>query len=227
MAALSTTKKVIERKLYLQVCPHSVSIEFQPNAASLSASLPALFLRLSHGSRATESTPAKLQEGYSGYTTYRASWNKSALPLNLALSQDASSGEFQNKEIELQLKVPASEGINSHKSLASYTYDVTCLNLAALNYAMASSETRQIFMSTGKSAAAAAIRAVTLEATFHYRFLHDNFDISVEHSRSRETSPHARYLYTQFNSLCRVTCTCMVLSRLELPFFLPTTKPFS
>ena len=189
MATFQATKK---RKLYLQLSPHSVSIEFQPRAASLSASLPDLFLRVSRGSRATETSPAKLQEGLSGSTTYRVSWSNSVLPLNLVLAQDETSGQFQSKEIKVQLKI-ASEGKSSNKSLASCAYDVTCLNLSALNYVGASSETRQISLSMGKSAAAtAAIRAITVEATFHYKFLQDDFDISVEQSQSRETSPSAR-----------------------------------
>ena len=194
MAAFSPirSKKTVKRKLHLQVCPHSVSIEFHPNAASLSASLPALFLRMHRGSRAAESTPAPLREGLSGPTTYRASWNSSCLPLNLAISQDAASGKFESKEIKFQLKV-ASEGKSTKKSLAGCSYDVACLNLSALGHTGVSSETREISLSTGKSAAAAAIRAITLEATFHYEFLQDDFDISVEQSRSRETSPDARY----------------------------------
>lgn len=189
MATFSATKK---RKLYLQISPHLVSIELQPQAASLSASLPDLFLRVSRGSRATETSPVKLQQGLTGPTTYRASWSNSSLPLNLVLSQDETSGKFQGKEIKVQLKI-ASEGKSSHKSLASCTYDVTCLNLSTLHYVSASSETRQMSLSTGKSAAAsAAICAITLEATFHYEFLRDDFDISVEQSRSRETSPCAR-----------------------------------
>ena len=63
-----------------------------------------------------------------------------------------------------------------------------------------SSETRQISLTTGKSAAGAAIRAITLEATFHYKFLQDDFDISVEQSRSREASPEARY-YLNYRSI--------------------------
>lgn len=191
-AAMAATGKTTKRKLYLQVSPHSVSIEFQPNAVSLSASLPALFLRISRGSRATESTQATLQ-GLSG-STYRASWMSSTLPINVVLSQDTASGKVERKEIKFQLKI-ASEGKLTHKSLAGCTYDISCLNLSALDYTGVSSETRQISLNTGKSAAAAvAIRAITLEATFRYEFLHDDFEISVEQSRSRETSPaHARY----------------------------------
>jgi hypothetical protein len=109
----------------------------------------------------------------------------------LAISQDAASGKFESKEIKFQLKV-ASEGKSTKKSLAGCSYDVACLNLSALGHTGVSSETREISLSTGKSAAAAAIRAITLEATFHYEFLQDDFDISVEQSRSRETSPDAR-----------------------------------
>ena len=196
--SLAKSKKTVKRKLQLQVCPHSVSIEFHPNAASLSASLPALFLRMNCGSRAAESIPASLQ-GLPGSTTYRASWKSSCLPLNVAISQDADSGKFERKEIKFQLMV-APEGKSTKKSLAGCSYDVACLNLSTLSSAGVSSETRQISLSTGKSAAGAAIRAITLEATFHYEFLQDDFDISVEQSRSRETSPEARY-YVKYKSI--------------------------
>lgn len=197
--ALAKSKKTVKRKLHLQVYPHSVSIEFHPNAASLSASLPALFLRMHCGSRAGESAPASLQEGLPGSTTYRANWKSSCLPLNVAISQDADSGKFESKEIKFQLMV-ASEGKSTKKSLAGCSYDVACLNLSTLGSAGVSSETRQISLTTGKSAAGAAIRAITLEATFHYKFLQDDFDISVEQSRSREASPEARY-YLNYRSI--------------------------
>ena len=191
MAAFLTTNEEVKRKLYLQVSPHSVSIEFKPNAVSLSASLPPLYLRMTRGTRAAESTHAALQGAAPGSTTYTATWQSCDLPMNVALYRNATSGKYASKEIKFQLKIHSKE--RSHKSLASCTYDISCLNLSALDYVATSSETRQVSLNAGLSAAAAAaIHAITLEATFHYEFLQDNFEISMEQSRSRETSPRAR-----------------------------------
>lgn len=223
MAAFTATEKATKRKLCLQVSPHSVSIEFQPNSMSLSASLPTLYLRMSRGSRATESDQAILQEGLQGSTTFKASWKRSTLPLNLALSQDAVSGKYLCKEIKFQLKI-ASEGKAAHKSLAGCLYDVTSLNLSALDYVTASSETRQVYLSTGKSAAAtAAIRAITLEATFHYRFLPNDFDISMEQSLPRKVSPPKWYKNYKAYLLCIILVRYIVTS-LPLAHRLPRAK---
>lgn len=197
MAAYSETEKTIKRKLYLQVIPYSVSVDFQPNV-SPSTSLQAVTLRMSRGSRTTESLLATLEEGSSGSKIYKPKRTGSPLHLNVSLSQDRVSGTYENKEVTFQLRV-ASEENHKHESLGSCTYDLSCLNLCALDSVQVSSETRRVSLNVG--GAVAAIRAITLEAAFHYEFLRDDFDISVEHSQSRETSPSARYNY--------VNCVCI------------------
>lgn len=179
----------IKRKLYLQVSPHSVSIEFQPSHV---ASLPAtsVSFRMSLGSRTTESLLATLQEEPSGSKVYKAKWTGSSLHLNVSLSQDSVSGMYENMEVKFKLIV-ASEDNFKHECLGSCTFDLSRLNLCALNSVRVSSETRQVSLNVGD--AVAAVRAITLETAFQYEFLRDDFDISVEQSRSRETSPCARY----------------------------------
>lgn len=185
-----------ERKLYLQVSPHSVSIEFQGNAVSLPTCRPQTLvsLRMSRGPRAAESLQATLQEEPSRSNAYKAKWTGVSLPLNVSLSQEKVSGKYENKEIKFQLRVSASGGNSKQEILANCTYDLSCLNLCALDSVGVSSETRQISLNAGESTAAVAIRAIIMEATFRCEFLRDEFDISVEQSRSRETSPCARYV---------------------------------
>lgn len=189
--AIDLPSELVKRKLQLQVSPHSVSIHFQPNTIALPASMPPLYLRVTRGSRSTESPQATLEEVVAGSMMYTATWPSCTLTLNVALNRHSVSGEFEAKEIKLHLKI-YSEGKSSHKNLASCTYNINCLNLSALDFVAASSETRQISLSMGKFALA-AIHSIVLEATFHYEYLADDFDISVEQSRSRESSPHPRY----------------------------------
>lgn len=184
-----------ERKLCLQVSPHSVSIAFQANAVSLPNWPQALVsLRMSRGSRAAESLQATLQEEPSGSNSCMAKWTGASLPLNVSLSQEKVSGKYENKEIEFQLRVATVENDSKQEILASCTYDLSRLNLCALDSFGVSSETRQISLNACESTATVAIRAIIMEATFHCKFLSDEFDISVEQSRSRETSPYARYV---------------------------------
>lgn len=190
---MATSDELVKRKLELQMSPHSVSIRFLPNAISLPDSMPPLYLRIARGSRCTASPHATLEEVVAGSMVYTATWPSCTLTLNVALNRHSVSGKFEAKEIKIQLKI-YSEDKPSHKNLASCAYNINCLNLSALDFVAASSETRQVSLNMGKSASA-TIHSIILDATFHYKYLADDFDISVEQSRSRESSPHPRYYY--------------------------------
>ena len=179
MAEPSDFKK---RKLELCISPHSVLIQFDQNAISLSASMPPLYLRISRGSRSVDSSLASLERSMTGSMMYTANWENSNLAFNVTLIQQSSSGNFDSKEIKIQLKIDSGD-TSRQKSLASCTYDISCLNFSALDFVKTSSETRQISLRMGKSASA-AIRSILLEATFHYNYLEEEEDVSVEKFQS-------------------------------------------
>ena len=178
MAEPSDFKK---RKLELCISPHSVLIQFDQNAISLLASMPPLYLRISRGSRSADSCLASLEESMTGSMMYIANWGDSNLAFNVTLTQQICSGKFDSKEIKIQLKIDSGDK-SRQKSLASCTYDISCLNFFALDFVETSSETRQISLRMGKSASA-AIRSILLEATFHYKYLEEE-EVSADNFQS-------------------------------------------
>lgn len=160
----------MEHKLFLSVSLHSVCIDFQQTVVTVVKPLPAVLVRIFSGSAATQSVPACLRKEPGKSSTYRASWINSSLPLNLTVSQDATSGLFHRKKVKIQLKI---HGQVSHKSLASCKYDVSSLSLSRkLDSAEDASETRLIPLSTRSAAGrAAAIHDVTVKLTFCHQIL--------------------------------------------------------
>lgn len=176
-----------KEKLYLQTQLHSLSIHFEESAIQLLASCPPLYVRLSRGSQTVDSKQVTLSETSLGSCIYTADWDQlEVLPLIVTLSRDADTGEFGPKGLKFLLKI-FSEGKSSHKTLASYTFDVASLNLSCLDVVPSSVEGQRLECSIGKNATN-AILSVTLDVTFHYSFMHNRFAHSEVETPSDSTS---------------------------------------
>ena len=172
-----------KEKLNMHVQLHSLSVLFEQNTVHKLSSFPPLYIRLSRGSQSVESAHITLVESSPGSSTYTAHWDQvETLQLSLGITRDLESGEFGSKHLKFLLKI-FSEGKSSHRTLASYTFDVASLNLSCLDIIPFSKEKQTLECSVGKNATS-VISSVTLDVTFHYSLMHDQFAYSLEASTS-------------------------------------------
>ncbi len=175
MAKVAATKETLN----LQAQLHSLTVCFERNAVQMLASFPPLYVRLSRGSQTVDSEQVLLSESSPGSCKYTARWGQTEmLPLSLSLTRDIESGEFGSKHVKFLLKI-FSEGKPSHKTLASYTFDVASLKLSCLDVVSSSKDGQRIECSVGKNAAS-AISSVSLDVTFHYSLMRNRFAHSWE-----------------------------------------------
>lgn len=156
------------KKIQLQVHLHDVTVQFFKRVTPKPITLPPVYLQLTSESDSLSSRRVCLNESPDSSGTYVACWKREVLSILITLQNSVASDlvELQPKEVKFFLKIfSKGKAEAEHLVLGYCTLDMSSLKLGSLDYAIETSEKKQLLFQFGKKATN-TIEAIRLVATF-------------------------------------------------------------